>query len=486
MTFARSSGILLHPTSLPGRFGIGDLGRECFRFLDFLQEARQKIWHVLPLGPTGPDHSPYQCRSSIAGNPLLISLEKLVDEGYLQRRELQSAPRFPASKINFVAVQRYKIGIYRRAFAGFSQDPAYRAFEKRNAWWLNPYSEFMTLLEANRGASWTKFDPLIKAGDEAIRFHKFLQFEFFRQWQQVKVGCARRNILVMGDMPFYVEHDSADVWHSPRLFDLDTNGESRTVGGVPPDYFSEDGQLWGNPTYRWATLKRTGYEWWVQRFRTAFERVDVLRVDHFRGFVKYWSVHAGDSTARNGQWRKGPGIDLFRTVRRKLGDLCMVAENLGVITPEVEKLRKRLGLPGMVVLQFAFAEDGTHRPNNYSRELVSFTGTHDNNTTRGWWNDLRRAAKSRSGSQARRELARVKAFLQTDGREISWRFMQAVMASVADVSMIPLQDVLQLGSEARMNIPGRAKGNWDWRYTPASLTPRIATQLRQLTEVTGR
>jgi 4-alpha-glucanotransferase len=454
--------------------------------LDFLCEAKQKVWHILPLGPTGPDHSPYQTRSSIAGNPLLISPDKLVEEGYLHRRDLLSVPRFPASRVSFAAVQRYKFKIYQRAFAGFSEHKAYRAFERQNAWWLNPYTEFMTLLEANRGASWTRFDPRIKAGEAAIRFHKFLQFEFLRQWQQVKSACVRRGILIMGDMPFYVEHGSADVWHSPRLFDLAGDGESLTVGGVPPDYFSKDGQLWGNPTYRWSTLKETGYAWWVQRFRATFERVDLLRLDHFRGFVKYWSVPAGHSTARNGRWRKGPGIDLFDAVKKNLSELPLVAENLGVITPEVEELRRRLGLPGMVVLQFAFGEDGTHRPNNYSRQLVSFTGTHDNNTTQGWWDDLQQVAKSKSGALARRQLARVKAFLQTDGHEISWRFIQGVMASVADVSMIPLQDVLSLGSEARMNVPGRAKGNWDWRYTPEAITPRITARLRGLTEVTGR
>jgi 4-alpha-glucanotransferase len=486
MDLIRSSGILLHPTSLPGRFGIGDLGTECYRFLDFLQEAKQKMWHVLPLGPTGPDNSPYQTLSSVAGNPLLISPDSLVEEGYLHRSDLLDVPRFPSSRVRFPSVRQYKSQIYRRAHAGFSESGPFRRFERKNRWWLNPYAEFMTLLEANRGVSWTKFDPLIKADDEAIRFHKFLQFEFYRQWQQVKAGCARRGIFIMGDMPFYVEHGSADVWHSPRLFDLAANGESRTVGGVPPDYFSNDGQLWGNPTYRWAALKETGYAWWVQRFRAAFERVDLLRVDHFRGFVEYWSVPAGNSTARNGRWRKGPGIDLFHAVREKLGNLPLVAENLGVITSKVEELRNRLGLPGMAVLQFAFGEDGTHRPNNYSRQLVSFTGTHDNNTTRGWWHDLRTAAKSKPGSPSRREMARVKAFLQSDGREISWRFIQATMASVADVSMIPLQDVLALGREARMNIPGRAKGNWDWRYASESITTRITARLRELTEVTGR
>jgi 4-alpha-glucanotransferase len=486
MKIARSSGILLHPTSLPGRFGIGDLGPECFRFLDFLSEAKQKLWHILPLGPTGPDNSPYQSRSSVAGNPLLISPDKLLDEGYLDKRDLRNIPRFSATRVNFSGVRSYKWRLFRRAFESFSEKLQYREFERTNGWWLRPYAEFMGLCEVNRGSAWTKFDPKLKPKEETIRFHKFLQFEFFRQWAAVKAHCARRQILIMGDMPFYVEHDSADVWHSPQLFDLGRDGESRTVGGVPPDYFSNDGQLWGNPTYRWARLKKMKYEWWVDRFRAAFQLVDILRVDHFRGFVKFWSVPASHSTARKGRWVNGPGLDLFRIVRKKLGSLPLVAENLGYITAEVEELRRTLSLPGMVVLQFAFGEDGTHRPNNYVHELVSFTGTHDNNTTRGWWDELKQITREHPRAAARAELERAKSFLQTDGRDISWSFIQAAMTSVADVALIPMQDILDLGSGARMNVPGRAKGNWRWRYEAAAITPRIVRRLRDLTEVSGR
>jgi len=472
MKIIRCSGILLHPTSLPGRFGIGDLGPECYRFLDFLQEAKQKIWHVLPLGPTGPENSPYQSRSSIAGNPLLISPEKMVVEGYLDQRDLRRVPKLPAARVNFHTVRPYKLELFRRALDGFSENAEYRKFEKSNAGWLNPFAEFMALRTVNHEVAWTKFDPKIAASENEKRFWKFLQYEFFRQWKQVKEYCANREIAIMGDMPFYVEHDSADVWNSPDLFDLDASGEPRTVGGVPPDYFSKNGQLWGNPTYNWAQLKKTNYAWWVERFRATFQLVDLLRLDHFRGFVKYWSVPASHATARKGRWVKGPGFDLFNAVQKKLGTLPLVAENLGLITPEVEKLRNDLRLPGMVVLQFAFGEeDGTHRPNNYLRNLVSFTGTHDNNTTRGWWNELRKAASIKSESAAAAELERTKAFLQRDGRDISWAFIQAVMTSVADVSMIPLQDVLGLGSNARMNIPGRAKGNWGWRFSAGAIKP---------------
>jgi 4-alpha-glucanotransferase len=486
MKIGRSSGVLLHPTSLPGPFGIGDLGPECCRFIDFLHEAKQKLWHVLPLGPTGPENSPYQSLSSVAGNPLLLSPQKLVDKGYLHRRDLKDVPRFSATRVSFPAVRSYKFHLFRRAFEGFTETPQYRTFENSNSEWLEPYAEFMALCEINGTAAWTSFDRSLKPSPKVIRFHKFLQFEFFRQWADVKAYCASRDVHIMGDMPFYVEHDGADVWHSPQLFDLDKKGQSRAVGGVPPDYFSKDGQLWGNPTYRWANLKKTNYRWWVDRFRAAFRLVDLLRIDHFRGFAKFWSVPASHSTARKGHWVNGPGLDLFRAIARELGSLPLVAENLGYITPEVEELRRQLSLPGMVVLQFGFGEDGTHRPNNYVRELVSFTGTHDNNTTRGWWDELKLAARKRSRGEARAEMERVKAFLQTDGRDISWSFIQAVMTSVADVAIIPLQDILDLGSSARMNIPGRAKGNWSWRYERKAITRSIIERLRALTEVSNR
>jgi 4-alpha-glucanotransferase len=480
----RASGILLHPTSLPGRFGIGDLGAESYGFADFLDAAKQKLWHVLPLGPTGPQNSPYQSTSAFAGNPLLISPEKLREEGYLRRRDLAKVPRFPSTRVDFHGVKAYKEGLFRLAFRDFSETKAYAEFAKRNADWLEPFAQFMALRKANRGIAWTKFDPRVRANGEELRFHKFLQYEFSRQWQPLKKYCAERNILIMGDMPFYVEHDSADVWHSPQLFDLDKHGESRTVGGVPPDYFSNDGQLWGNPTYRWDNLEKTRYAWWVERFRSALQLVDLLRLDHFRGFEKFWKVPATHATARNGKWASGPGIKLFREVRRKLGTLPLIAENLGVITSEVEELRRSLGLPGMAVLQFAFGDDGVHRPTNYVRELVCFTGTHDNDTTRGWWTKLKSAA--RNHSQAKAEVERVKSYLQTDGHEISWSFIQSIMTSVAQVSLIPLQDVLDFGTEARMNVPGRAKGNWDWRYSSKDITSKLTVRLGELTEVSGR
>jgi 4-alpha-glucanotransferase len=486
MKIERSSGILLHVTSLPGRYGIGDLGEESRWFVDCLAEAKQKLWCVLPLGPTGPENSPYQSRSAFAGNPLLISPQELVHHGYLSRKDLLSPPLFSDSRVQFTAVRRYRESLLEKAFGQFSENKDYRGFERKNRLWLQRFALFLALCEANGDVPWNRFDPAIKPKAERIRYHKFVQYEFFRQWHALRKHCQRRNISIMGDMPFYVEHDGADVWSHPQLFDLDEGGEPRTVGGVPPDYFSKDGQLWGNPTYRWDKMEEERYQWWIDRFRAVLQLVDFLRLDHFRGFEAFWSVRADQSTARNGHWEKGSGARLFETVRKKLGGLPFIAENLGIITPEVEDLRRQFGLLGMAVLQFAFDDNGIHRPNNYVRELVTFTGTHDNDTTRGWWNALRRVARSRPRSADFAKLNCVKAYLQNDGREIHWSFIQAILTSVAEIAVVPLQDVLGLGSEARMNLPGRAKGNWRWRFEEKQLTPKLLKRLADLTEVSGR
>jgi len=483
---SRKSGILLHPTSLPGRFGIGDLGPESRWFVDFLADAKQSLWCVLPLNPTGPDNSPYQRRSAFAGNPLLISPELLVAEGYLEPKDLRASPRFPSAHVDFPAVRSYKELLFRKAFGNFTETTEYLDFEKTHGWWLESYATFMSLHAANRGVPWPKFDKRIRPKPEIIRYHKFLQYEFFRQWRELRKYCENRKILIMGDMPFYVEHNSADVWSNQKLFHLDNHGHPMYVGGVPPDYFSKNGQLWGNPVYRWDVLKQTGYKWWIDRLRSTLELVDLLRLDHFRGFEAFWSVRANQSTAKKGSWIKGPGAQLFEKARQELGTLPFVAENLGIITPEVESLRRQLGFPGMVVLQFGFDGDGTHRPNNYVRELVSFTGTHDNDTTVGWWNSLRQAALNHRNESGRATLHRVKSYFQTNGHEIQWSFIQAVLASVADITIIPLQDVLGLGSEARMNLPGRAKGNWRWRLSPARTNHNILERLRDLTVVCER
>jgi 4-alpha-glucanotransferase len=486
VNIGRVSGILLHVTSLPGGLGIGDLGPESRRFVDFLAEAGQRLWCVLPLSPTGPENSPYQCRSAFAGNPLLISSQLLVEHGYLSPRDLKSAPRFPSSHVNFPAVRSFKEGLLKQAFQSFSETKDYRHFERKNSWWLDSHARFMALQEANGGVPWTEFDEGNDAAPEALRYHKFVQYEFSRQWQELRKYCAKRNVAIMGDLPFYLEHNSADVWSNQSLFDLQKNGESRSVGGVPPDYFSKNGQLWGTPTYRWDRMEQTGFQWWINRFRAALEEVDLLRLDHFRGFEAYWSVDAKEKTAKKGRWIKGPGARFFKKIEQELGELPFVAENLGTITPQVESLRRQFGFPGMAVLQFGFDEFGTHRPNNYEREQASFTGTHDNDTTLGWWRALRRSARGRTNGDNQAIMHRVESYLQRDGREIHWSFIQAIMTSVADIAVIPLQDLLGLGSAARMNLPGRAKGNWRWRFQEKQIHRAVVDRLRELTIVSGR
>jgi len=486
VNLGRCSGILLHVTSLPGRFGIGDFGPESRHFVDFLSDAKQKLWCLLPLGPTGPQNSPYECRSAFAGNPLLISPEQLVAQGYLSNKALRSAPRFPASRVEFAAVRVYKESLLKQAFREFSETRDYQKFERAHSSWLDQFALFMSLREANQGVAWTRFDPKIKAAPDSIRYHKFVQYEFFRQWQSLRKYCAQRNVSIMGDLPFYLEHDSADVWSHPEIFDLDSNGESRTVGGVPPDYFSRSGQRWGTPTYRWDKLKDTGYKWWVDRFRAATEMMDLLRLDHFRGFEAFWSIPATHSTARKGRWVKGPGARLFEAAQKKLGSLPFVAENLGIITPDVEALRRRFALPGMAVLQFGFGDDGSNRPNSYVQELVCFTGTHDNDTTCGWWRALQRSARESRRSADAATLNRVHCYLQKNGHEIHWSMMQSVLTSVANIAIIPMQDVLGLGSKARMNLPGTPKGNWRWRLQKEHLKETVLRRLRDLTKVSGR
>ncbi len=486
MKIGRSSGILLHLTSLPSRYGIGDMGPESRWFIDWLAEAKQKLWCVLPLGPTGPENSPYQSRSAFAGNPLLISPQLLVERGYLSKRDLFAPPPFSRTLVEFPSVRRYKQLLLKKAFSQFSETRDYLEFARKNCLWLDRFALFLTLREANGGMPWNQWDPRVKPDPTRMRYHKFVQFEFFRQWSALRRHCHQRNVSIMGDMPFYVEHDSADVWSYPQFFNVRGTGEPRSVGGVPPDYFSKDGQLWGTPTYRWDKLQATGFRWWLDRFRFTLRSVDLLRLDHFRGFEAFWSVNAGQSTARNGRWIKGPGAGLFSVVQKELGSLPFIAENLGIITREVEELRQQLGLFGMAVLQFAFDDDNVHRPSNYVREMVTFTGTHDNDTTRGWWTALRHSAQSRPRSAERAKLGRVRSYLQLDGREIHWSFMQAILTSVAEIAVIPLQDLLGLGSETRMNVPGRAKGNWGWRFEKRQLTKSLQQRLRDLTLVSGR
>jgi 4-alpha-glucanotransferase len=483
MQFPRSSGILLHPTSLPGPFGVGDLGDESYPFADFLAKAGLHIWQVLPLSPTGYGESPYQSLSSFAGNPLLISLEKLADRGYLAARDLEDTPVFPDDIVDFANVIPFKIKLLRKAFGSFRSSREFEEFCERERAWLDDFSRFMAFKSANGQKAWTDWSNH-EADPQEIELQKFWQWEFHRQWDELKSYCRSRGVRMMGDIPIYVAHDSADVWSNPDLFELNPDGQPAKMAGVPPDYFSATGQLWGNPIYRWDRMQATGYKWWIERFRATLRVVDMVRLDHFRGFEGYWEVPAGESTAINGRWVKGPGAALFEALEAALGKLPIVAENLGVITPEVEALRHRFGFPGMSVLQFAFGTDPqapTFRPHNYPREVVAYTGTHDNDTTVGWWQTQGAGDSTRSLADVERERDFTKAYLNSDGREIHWAFIRAVIASVADTVIVPLQDVLGLGNEARMNLPGSTKGNWHWRCRPNALTPQIRDRLKQLT-----
>lgn len=497
----------MHPTSLPGQFGIGDLGQEAYRFADFLHGSQQRIWQVLPLGPTGYGDSPYQVFSAFAGNPLLINLEQLAREGWLSPDDWKDTPALSATAVDYGVVINLKFPLLRLAFERFKARAsaqvrdAFARFCKRHVSWLDDYALFMAVKEAHGGIAWNQWDPAIALRrPEALRhwrqklevevtYWKFWQFQFFSQWLALKQYCHDRRIQIMGDIPIFVARDSADVWARPELFHLDAQGNPTVVAGVPPDYFSATGQLWGNPLYRWDVMARSGYRWWVERFRSVLELVDVIRIDHFRGFEAYWEVPAQETTAIHGRWVKGPGAELFETVRRDLGDLPIVAENLGLITPEVEALRLKLGFPGMAVLQFAFGSgspESDFLPHNYQRNLLVYTGTHDNDTTVGWWTSSGSSASTRNQDDVDREREFALKYLHSNGEEIHWTFIRAVLSSVANLAVIPLQDVLGLGSEARMNLPARASGNWRWRYTSEMLTEGIRARLKEMTMLYGR
>jgi 4-alpha-glucanotransferase len=507
MRFPRSSGILLHPTSLPGPYGVGDLGPAALRFADFLGEAGQTLWQVLPLGPTGYGDSPYQCFSALAGNPVLISPERLKEQGWLDASELGAAGDFPEDQADFERVMPWKTALLasaaqrflERASAGRRQ--GFDQFCEANARWLDDFALFMALKQHHGGTVWSEWEASIRWREPAalaswreklarpIAVQKFQQFAFFSQWQELREHCRQRRIRMMGDLPIYVSHDSADVWVNPQHYHLDSSGNPTVMAGVPPDYFSATGQLWGNPIYRWDVLAREGYRWWLDRIRAVLEMVDMIRLDHFRGFEAYWEVPATEPTAVNGRWVKGPGPALFEAARLSLGELPLVAENLGVITPEVEAIREEFGFPGMSILQFAFGNDAqaaTFRPHNYPREVVAYTGTHDCDTTVGWWSSEGKGESTRSPEDIQREHEIARKYLNTDGKEINWAFIRALEASVADTVLIPLQDVLGLGSGSRMNQPATLGGNWRWRYRAGMLTPGIAGRLREFAKLYER
>jgi 4-alpha-glucanotransferase len=519
MTFKRSSGILLHPTSLPGPYGIGDIGPQAYRFIDWLSSARCRLWQVLPLGPTGYGDSPYQCFSAFAGNPYLISPEALVEDGFLTQDDLADKPDFPASRVDFGLLIPWKLSLLQKAFARFQSNPstsvsttfrqaqrsgsaqrlgmgseslrqAFDYFCAEQAAWLDDFSLFMALKEFYGGGAWSGWPEPVQRRDKSalekarkelshsIIRYSFYQFLFFRQWNHLRTYAKDRGIQIIGDLPIFVAYDSVDVWSHPELFYLDEQGNPTVVAGVPPDNFSVTGQLWGNPLYNWGVHKQEGYKWWLARVRAALQSVDILRVDHFRGFAGYYEIPAGDKTAENGHWVPGPGQDFFRAVDNNLGDglitpgtgLPIIAEDLGLITPDVIELLETFNLPGMKVLQFGFTSpDNSFLPHNYESNCVAYTGTHDNNTALGW---LANADKN--------ERKFALHYLRSNGREFSWDLIRAVWSSVAVMSITPMQDVLSLGEEARMNYPSRLGGNWVWRMEEGHLSNTLAEKLKEL------
>jgi 4-alpha-glucanotransferase len=505
--FPRESGILLHPTSLPGRFGIGDLGDEAYHFVDFLAAAGQHLWQMLPLGPVGYRSSPYQSVSAFAGNPLLIAPSRLFDQGLLDKSDLETVPNFPEDHVDFDAVAAFKGILLERSFEVFEGArgqrlrQAFEAFCTQHASWLDDFSLFMAVKEAHGFTAWNTWEEDIRnRGRQAmerwsrtlardIRRHKYEQFVLFEQWSELKRRCAEKRVRLVGDIPIFVALDSDSVWAHPEMFWLEQSGRPIVVAGVPPDYFSKTGQLWDNPLYHWDVMARDGYRWWMDRFRATLEFVDVVRIDHFRGFEKYWEIPAGSLTAVDGRWVDGPGEAFFDTLSAALGNVPIIAEDLGIITPEVIALREKFGFPGMRVLQFAFISgqaDDIHLPHNYPRNCVAYTGTHDNETVVGWFSGEDRKATTISGAAQEKERRRALAYTGTDGSEINWDLIRLASMSVANTVIFPLQDVLGLGNEARMNTPATVSGNWTWRLRSDMLAEAPRDRLAELTAVYGR
>ncbi|HPW55382.1 MAG: 4-alpha-glucanotransferase [Thermoanaerobaculaceae bacterium] len=496
MRLERACGVLLHPTCLNGPFGIGDIGPAAHRYLDWLAEAGVRWWQVLPLNPTGPWQSPYNALSSFGGNPLLISPELLVRDGVLAPSELDALRGLPEVFVDFEALVPAKLGLLHRAFSRFLEQPphgmtpALATFRHEHRDWLEDLALFLALRDAHGGVAWHQWPTdlalrrphaLASWGAQHrrdVEFHVFCQFLFDQQWRELREHARSRGVLLLGDIPIFVADDSADVWAHRELFLLDAQGQPTVVAGVPPDYFSETGQLWGNPLYDWAALERTGFFWWIERFRSALRLVDAARLDHFRGFVAYWEVPADAPTASGGRWVAGPGRALFDAVRVALGDLPLVAEDLGFITEDVTTLRRELGLPGMAVLQFAFdpAQPSSFLPYRHERNLVVYTGTHDNNTTLGWY--------LQDASEAEKDF--VRRYLGTDAQEIHWDMIRAALASVAALAIVPHQDLAGLGADCRMNTPGLAAGNWRFRITDWMLSDWHQQRLADLIVLYGR
>ncbi len=497
MGFERSAGILLHPTSLPGKFGIGDLGIEAYNFVNFLEAAGQKLWQVFPLGPTGYGDSPYQCFSAFAGNPLLISPEKLFERGFLSSEDIKYVPHFNPHQIDFGEIINYKKSLLHKSFEYFKKDNngtqgSFDEFCNANKDWLEDFSFFMAAKDFHGGRLWTSWDKGLVHRDEAalktwkekleddINYHKFVQFQFFSQWKELKTFANNKGIKIIGDMPIFIAYDSADLWAHKELFSVDKEGELETVAGVPPDYFSETGQLWGNPLYRWKVMEQDDFLWWRQRFSQLLEMIDIIRIDHFRGFDAYWEIPGGATNAIKGRWVKAPGEKLFNTVKKYLGDVPILAEDLGVITKDVVALRDKYNFPGMKILQFAFGTGMERKflPHNYIRNCMVYTGSHDNDTTRAYFEKVK--------TENHDIYSHVQRYLNYYGDDITGELIRAAYASVADLVVIPMQDILKLGGEARMNFPGKLGGNWTWRFTWDHVYHDLAKYYKELAKLYER
>jgi 4-alpha-glucanotransferase len=496
MKFERSSGIILHPTSLPGPYGIGDLGPAAFQWIDHLAEAGCRLWQILPLGPTGYGDSPYQCFSAFAGNPFLISPELLLEDGLLEPGDLADKPNFPTQRVDYGWVISWKLAVLDRAYTRFERSamPGLRAelgqFRTAQSGWLDDFALFMALKDAHHGAPWPTWESLLRdrlpealaearqVHFDAIKKQIFRQFLFFRQWAALRTYVNEKKLLIIGDIPIFAAHDSADVWANPGLFYLDKTGQPTVVAGVPPDYYSPTGQLWGNPLYRWDIHAANGYAWWLDRVRSVLNLVDIIRLDHFRGFAGYWEVPGDEKTAENGQWVPGPGVHFFQTLRTALGDLPIIAEDLGEITPDVVELRDQFNLPGMKILQFAFwtdSSDDPFLPHNYIQNCVVYTGTHDNDTMCGWYERVPEI-----------ERARYRLYFDRDGHNVAWDMIRAGWSSVAVFALAPLQDFLELGNEARMNYPGNPSGNWSWRMPAEAMSDDLIQRIKELNRLYSR
>lgn len=491
----RSSGILLHITSLPGDEGIGTLGKNAYDFVDFLVESKQKLWQILPLGPVGAGNSPYQCFSAFAGNPLLIDLQFLTEDELLTEVDFLPFPEFSKKQVEFEEVRTWKHQQLKKAFSNFQGkrfqyfENEYNHFLNEHGWWLHDYALFMAAKDYFGNLSWHKWDEdiklrklqsLLQMSEELERetdYHEFLQFLFFRQWFRLKEYANSKGVRIVGDVPLYVSGESSDIWANTDIFLLDKNMEPMEVGGVPPDYFSETGQLWGNPVFNWQRLKERDYDWWMARLHFNLNMFNLVRIDHFRGLESYWSISANEQTAINGRWVPAFGWEMLAKLRSQIGELPLIAEDLGIITPEVDRLREEFGLPGMKVLQFAFGSDAANKdlPHNYSDNFVVYTGTHDNDTTLGWLQSVKDEEKKM-----------VETYAGTTDRLGLANIVEMAISSVATMAVIPLPDILELDSESRMNIPGTAEGNWGWRFQWKQLNQKQKQFLKELTEKYNR